>query len=300
MDEDKTLETTADDDWSDVDLSDISAEDTEDQEQGEGEQGETESGGEAADGGEANQPTHDEAEQTGETETEPTATDDAANQSYTYKVLGQEQTISRNDPSIPTLLQKGTDYDRIRQKHEETLSELTTAKDKLSFFEQMASSQGKTLDQLIDSALAEQLAAKEGIDPAVALGRVQLDRERKQLEAEKAKLAKGADEKATAEQKRQDDITAFQKEYPDVFAKLATDKNAIPAPVWEDVNKGESLVVAYAKYERAQLKAELEKAKAEAEKTKQKQINKSRSTGSQTTKGNTSTEDLIDRLWNDN
>ena len=297
MDEKTNLEITDGESWDDIDFSDVVSDGEETET---GATAEANGDGEAADGGEADQPTHDEAEQTGETETEPTATDDAANQSYTYKVLGQEQTISRNDPSIPTLLQKGTDYDRIRQKHEDTLSELTTAKDKLSFFEQMASSQGKTLDQLIDSVMAEQLAAREGIDPAVALGRVQIERERKQLEAEKAKLAKGADEKATAEKKRQDDITAFQKEYPDVFAKLATDKNAIPATVWEDVNKGESLVAAYAKYERAQLKAENDKLKAEAEQIKQKQINKSRSTGSQTTKGNTSTEDLIDRLWNEN
>ena len=95
-------------------------------------------------------------------------------------------------------------------------------------------------------------------------------------------------------------LQAFQKEYPDVFAKLATDKDAVPATVWADVNKGETLVAAYAKYERAQLKAENDKLKAEAEQIKQKQINKSRSTGSQTTKGNTSTEDLIDRLWNEN
>ena len=164
----------------------------------------------------------------------------------------------------------------------------------------MASSQGKTLDQLIDSVMAEQLAAREGIDPAVALGRVQIERERKQLEAEKARLAKGADEQALAEKKRQDDITAFQNEYPDVFAKLATDKNAIPATVWEDVNKGESLVAAYAKYERAQLKAENDKLKAEAEQIKQKQINKSRSTGSQSTKGAGSERDLIDMLWDEN
>lgn len=298
MDEDKTLETTASDDWSDVDFSDLPAEDADEPEQAEGEQDKTASGGEDADSGEANQQTHDEAEQADGTKETEDVTPDEGNQTFTLNYLGAEKVVSKDE--AVTLAQKGMDYDRIRQKHEETLSELTTAKDKLSFFEQMASSQGKTLDQLIDSAMAEQLATREGIDPAVALGRVQLDRERKQLEAEKAKLTKGADEKATAEKKRQDDITAFQKEYPDVFAKLATDKNAIPATVWEDVNKGESLVVAYAKYERAQLKAELEKAKAEAEKTKQKQINKSRSTGSQTTKGNTSAEDLIDRLWNEN
>ena len=297
MDEKTNLEITDGESWDDIDFSDIVSDGEETET---GATAEANGDGEAADGGEANQPTHDEAEQTGETETEPTATDDAANQSYTYKVLGQEQTISRNDPSIPTLLQKGTDYDRIRQKHEDTLSELTTAKDKLAFFEQIAGSRGETLDQFIDEVAAEQLAAREGIDPAVALGRVQIERERKQLEAEKAKLAKGADEQALAEKKRQDDITAFQKEYPDVFAKLATDKNAIPATVWEDVNKGESLVAAYAKYERAQLKAENDKLKAEAEQIKQKQINKSRSTGSQSTKGAGSERDLIDMLWDEN
>ena len=298
MDEKTNLETTADDDWSDIDFSDVPAEDADEPEQAEGEQGKTASGGEAADSGEANQPTHDEAEQTDGTKAADDVTPDDGNQTFTLNYLGAEKVVSKDE--AVTLAQKGMDYDRIRQKHEETLSELTTAKDKLSFFEQMASSQGKTLDQLIDSVMAEQLAAREGIDPAVALGRVQIERERKQLEAEKAKLAKGADEQALAEKKRQDDITAFQNEYPDVFAKLATDKNAIPAAVWEDVNKGESLVSAYAKYERAQLKAENDKLKAEAEQIKQKQINKSRSTGSQSTKGNTSTEDLIDRLWNEN
>ena len=298
MDEKTNLETTADDDWSDIDFSDVPAEDADEPEQAEGEQGKTASGGEAADSGEANQPTHDEAEQTDGTKAADDVTPDDGNQTFTLNYLGAEKVVSKDE--AVTLAQKGMDYDRIRQKHEETLSELTTAKDKLSFFEQMASSQGKTLDQLIDSVMAEQLAAREGIDPAVALGRVQIERERKQLEAEKAKLAKGADEQALAEKKRQDDITAFQNEYPDVFAKLATDKNAIPAAVWEDVNKGESLVSAYAKYERAQLKAENDKLKAEAEQIKQKQINKSRSTGSQSTKGAGSERDLIDMLWDEN
>ena len=295
MDEKTNLEITDGESWDDIDFSDIVSDGEETET---GATAEANGDGEAADGGEANQPTPDEAEQADGAETAEDVKPDESNQTFTLNYLGAEKVVSKDE--AVTLAQKGMDYDRIRQKHEDTLSELTTAKDKLSFFEQMASSQGKTLDQLIDSVMAEQLATREGIDPAVALGRVQIERERKQLEAEKAKLAKGADEKALAEKKRQDDITAFQKEYPDVFAKLATDKNAIPATVWEDVNKGETLVAAYAKYERAQLKAELERAKAEAEQIKQKQINKSRSTGSQTTKGNTSTEDLIDRLWNEN
>ena len=295
MDEKTNLEITDGESWDDIDFSDIvgDGEETET-----GATAEANGDGEAADGGEADQPTHGEAEQADGAEPAEDVTPDEGDQTFTLNYLGAEKVVSKDE--AVTLAQKGMDYDRIRQRHEETLSELTTAKDKLSFFEQIAGSRGKTLDQFIDEVAAEQLAAREGIDPAVALGRVQIERERKQLEAEKAKLAKGADEKATAEKKRQADIEAFQKEYPDVFAKLATDKNAIPAAVWEDVNKGESLVAAYAKYERAQLKAELERAKAEAEQIKQKQINKSRSTGSQATKGAGSERDLIDMLWDEN
>lgn len=295
MDEEHNLEITDGESWDDIDFSDIvgDGEETET-----GATAEANGDGEAADGGEADQPTHGEAEQADGAEPAEDVTPDEGDQTFTLNYLGAEKVVSKDE--AVTLAQKGMDYDRIRQRHEETLSDLTTAKDKLSFFEQIAGSQGKTLDQFIDEVAAEQLAAREGIDPAVALGRVQIERERKQLEAEKAKLAKGADEKATAEKNRQADIEAFQKEYPDVFAKLATDKNAIPAAVWEDVNKGESLVAAYAKYERAQLKAELERAKAEAEQIKQKQINKSRSTGSQATKGAGSERDLIDMLWDEN
>ena len=295
MDEKTNLEITDGESWDDIDFSDIVSDGEETET---GATAEANGDGETADGGEANQQTHDDAEQADGTKAADDVTPDDGNQTFTLNYLGAEKVVSKDE--AVTLAQKGMDYDRIRQKHEDTLSELTTAKDKLSFFEQMASSQGKTLDQLIDSVMAEQLATREGIDPAVALGRVQLERERKQLEAEKAKLAKGADEQALAEKKRQDDITAFQNEYPDVFAKLATDKNAIPATVWEDVNKGETLVAAYAKYERAQLKAENEKLKAEAEQIKQKQINKSRSTGSQSTNGAGSERDLIDMLWDEN
>jgi len=295
MDEKTNLEITDGESWDDIDFSDIVSDGEETET---GATAEANGDGEAADGGEADQPTHDEAEQTDGTKAADDVTPDDGNQTFTLNYLGAEKVVSKDE--AVTLAQKGMDYDRIRQKHEDTLSELTTAKDKLSFFEQMASSQGKTLDQLIDSVMAEQLAAREGIDPAVALGRVQIERERKQLEAEKARLAKGADEQALAEKKRQDDITAFQKEYPDVFAKLATDKDAVPATVWADVNKGETLAAAYAKYERAQLKAENDKLKAEAEQIKQKQINKSRSTGSQSTKGAGSERDLIDMLWDEN
>lgn len=295
MDEETNLEITDGESWDDIDFSDIVSDGEETET---GATAEANGDGEAADGGEADQPTHDEAEQADGAETAEDVKPDESNQTFTLNYLGAEKVVSKDE--AVTLAQKGMDYDRIRQKHEDTLSELTTAKDKLSFFEQIAGSRGKTLDQFIDEVAAEQLAAREGIDPAVALGRVQIERERKQLEAEKAKLAKGADEQALAEKKRQDDITAFQNEYPDVFANLATDKNAIPAAVWEDVNKGETLVAAYAKYERAQLKAELERAKAEAEQIKQKQINKSRSTGSQSTKGAGSERDLIDMLWDEN
>ena len=118
MDEKTNLETTADDDWSDIDFSDVPAEDADEPEQAEGEQGKTASGGEAADGGEADQPTHDEAEQPDGTKAADDVTPDDGNQTFTLNYLGAEKVVSKDE--AVTLAQKGMDYDRIRQKHEET------------------------------------------------------------------------------------------------------------------------------------------------------------------------------------
>lgn len=198
------------------------------------------------------------------------------------------------------LAQKGMDYDRVKQKQTDAQTALDSANSKLAYFEQLASSQNMTLDQLIDDVMATQLSAREGIDKTVALGRVQVDRERKALEAEKARLSQADTDKSEAQKRQQKDIDEFSKEYPDVFAKLATDKDAIPKEVWDDVSRGMTLVSAYSKHEKAALKAENERLKAEAEKLKQKQINKSRSTGSQATKGEDSGRDFADMWWDEN
>ena len=58
------------------------------------------------------------------------------------------------------------------------------------------------------------------------------------------------------------------------------------------MNKGESLVNAYRAYENRQLKAELAK-------QKQAEKNKSRSTGSQASRGKASEMDAFDSAWYD-
>jgi hypothetical protein len=78
------------------------------------------------------------------------------------------------------------------------------------------------------------------------------------------------------------------------------DYKTIPAEVWQDVRKGETLVNAYGKYEMQQLKAENQRlqqqidAKAQNEKNKENSLGSMRS-GSQTQK----TDPFLDELFRD-
>lgn len=306
MDEDKTLETTSGDDWDGMDFSDLEDVDA-GEEEGEtteqsaeqtlGTHAETDGGSKDADGGEVNQQTQPKAED-GDGDTAEHTEQGEGDQTFTLKYMDEVKTVTKDEAVV--LAQKGMDYDRVKQKQTDAQTALDSANNKLAYFEQLASSQNMTLDQLIDDVMATQLSVREGIDKTVALGRVQVDRERKALEAEKSRLSQADTDKAEAQKRQQKDIDEFSKEYPDVFAKLATDKDAIPKQVWDDVSRGMTLVSAYSKHEKAALKAENERLKAEAEKLKQKQINKSRSTGSQATKGEDSGRDFADMWWDEN
>jgi hypothetical protein len=80
------------------------------------------------------------------------------------------------------------------------------------------------------------------------------------------------------------------QEYPDVKP------DGIPQEVWDEVNKGQTLINAYRAYENKQLKAKLEKEKAEAKRRTQEEKNKARSTGSQSSAGKRDM-DAFDAAW---
>lgn len=270
-------ETEVEDSWDDIDFSDLSEEIGSAEEDTE----ETVEEGESPEAPEADQ----------QTEAEEQATD-----SFTLKHMDEVRTVSREE--IVPLAQKGMDYDRIKgqldtarndlKDYEKVKADLGKRNEQLQYLEELAKEQNMSLDELIENTQVQVMHRKTGKDMEVCRGIVANERRARELQAQQAKTAEAADTKA----KRDADIAEFMKAYPE----LASDPKNVPNEVWEAVNKGESLLNAYRAYEVKALRAELEQQKAAAAEEKRKQENKSRSTGSQKTKG-TKTADPFDALW---
>lgn len=234
-----------------------------------------------------------------ESEAEASAPDEPPKEdTYTLKHLDEVKTVGRDE--VVALAQKGMDYDRIRGKLGEVTAELDDLKQWINTI-----SGGQSIQDFRDGVDARRLADAEKIDPVAALQRVKLDRERKAFEAEKQKAAtqQQADaEKQAAEQRRQKDIQDFVKAFPEVASKMQTDKDAIPAEVWDRVRTGESLTTAYSAYKAKQdveaKDAEIKRLTAELEAAKTQKKNAARSTGSQKSDGEDSAYDPIAAGWN--
>lgn len=270
-------EAEVEDSWDDIDLSgladegDVAEEDTE----------ETVEESESAEAPEADQ----------QTEAEEQTTD-----SFTLKHMDEVRTVSREE--IVPLAQKGMDYDRIKgqletakndlREYQQVKADLSKRNEQLQYLEELAKEQDMSLDELIENTQAQVMHRKTGKDMEVCRGIVANERRARELQAQQAAVTATKDQNA----KRDADIAEFMKAYPE----LASDPKNVPNEVWEAVNKGESLLNAYRAYEIKALRAELEQQKAAAADEKRKQENKSRSTGSQKTKG-TKTVDPFDAIW---
>lgn len=269
------------DSWDDIDLSDLTDE------------GEVSEETEAEEPVEENEGT-EEPEANQQTETEVRGED-----TFTLKVLGEEKSFTREE--VVPLAQKGMDYDRVKgqleearnslKEYEQIKGDLSKRNDQLYWLEELAKEQNQTLDELIEMTQAQVMSRKTGQNIEVCKGIVKNQRLERELKAQQAKL------NATTDQndKIKSDIDAFMKAYPD----LAADPKNLPQEVWDAVKAGEPLLNAYRAYEIKQLRAQLEQQKAEAEKKLQKEINKSRSTGSMSTKGKKTEDDFFDSLWDD-
>jgi hypothetical protein len=241
----------------------------------------------------------EEGESTEEMEADqPTDTEVRSEDTFTLKVLGEEKSFTREE--VVPLAQKGMDYDRVKgqleearnslKEYEQIKGDLSKRNEQLYWLEELAKEQNQTLDELIEVTQAQVMSRKTGQNIEVCRGIVKNQRLERELKAQQAKMNETVDQNA----KRDADIDAFMKAYPN----LAADPKALPQEVWDAVKGGESLLNAYRAYEIKELRAQLEKQKAEAEKKLQKEINKSRSTGSQSSKGKKSA-DPFDVLWDD-
>ena len=208
---------------------------------------------------------------------------------FTLKHLDEVRTVGKDEAMA--LAQKGMDYDRLREKFD-------TTTERLSYLDDLAKAQNMTVDDFIDTIRATALASKERLDMSVAMGRVKNDRETKRLEAERKKLETGrtaTTEETAAKAKRDADIQAFVKEFPEA----AKDVKSVPKEVWDAVHGGETLVNAYRAYEAKQLRAEVERLKAEAARKEQKEKNKAAATGSMSTTGGDKPKDKWLVGWDD-
>lgn len=194
---------------------------------------------------------------------------------FTLKHLDNRYDVTLEE--MRSLASKGLDYDRTKQKVAEYEA----------FFKEI--SDGKTPQELMDAVRAARLAKEKNIDQDTALERVKVDRERAQLDEEKAAANKAAEEK----QRRSADIADFAKRYPDVKAQ------DIPREVWDAVNKGQSLSSAYATYETKALRERIKALEAEKLALQQNEKNKERTAGSRATAGNKQIADPFDEGWDD-
>ena len=237
------------------------------------------------------------AEQSETQEAEATKPEEAE-QTFELKYMGNLERVGRNE--VIALAQKGKDYDRIHGKLDEITPEFERLKGLeadynkySSFLSKLAAQSNTDIQGLMDSVEAKVMATEKGISEEIALERVKLNRERAEFEAQKNAKTEPAEQKTepAAEQqqsvedaKRRDEFVEFAQEYPDVKPET------IPKEVWEEFNKGTSLVGAYLRYENKQLREKLEA-------MEQNNKNRERSTGSRDSAGTGKQKDAFDLGW---
>lgn len=213
-------------------------------------------------------------------------------ESFVLKHLGTEQTVGRDE--VIALAQKGLDYSRIRDKLQTSETEKSEIAEKLSYFEKLADSQGKTLDQFIEATAAALRADEKKIPYEDALREVQFEFEKSKFAKEKTDWEKSRSDTETEENTRQADIDAFMSKYPEAAAK----PDSIPKEVWAEAEKS-SLTEAYGNYMAKQKDAEIASLRKQLEQEKQYRKNKESSTGSQATDNSGEKDTFFEALWND-
>lgn len=277
--ENAPVNSVVDEDWGEISLDDLftaEAEPEAEETTGEGTEENADPEANQQTGGE-NEESHDDA--------------DTA-ESFVLKHLGTEQTVGRDE--VIALAQKGLDYSRIRDKLQTSETEKSEIAEKLSYFEKLADSQGKTLDQFIEATAAALRADEKKIPYEDALREVQFEFEKSKFAKEKTDWEKSRSDTETAENTRQADIDAFMAKYPEAAAK----PDSIPKEVWAEAEKT-SLTEAYGNYMAKQKDAEIASLRKQLEQEKQYRKNKESSTGSQATDNSGEKDTFFEALWND-
>jgi hypothetical protein len=268
------------DDWDDVDLSGIVNDEDEDEES-------------TADQPETEETPKDEPK--AETPPEKEVKTEVSDRKFTLKHLDKTQEVDETE--VISLAQKGLDYDRIRQQRDELTKFKADNAAAMQLIEEAAKEQGLTVSDLVFNIRVQkhmQDAEAKGTPLTEKEARLSLENLDLKAKQNEASLAKNAEEA-----RRKADIDQFFNAYNDEIEKGEIDPAKLPIEVWDMVNKGLTLVAAYAKYENQKAKAEAERLKAELEIEKQNTANKQKSVGSQASEGQKDKKGIYDALWYD-
>lgn len=231
--------------------------------------------------------------------TEQTATEtdgaqeEQANQPELFELnyLGNVEKHTREE--MIALAQMGKDRDRILQQRDAAQQFRTQHEPMITDLDRIAKQFGMEPAALLN-AMETNLLRQQGKTEEEAKAIIRANRADRQLQAIQTKEQTAQQQAEAVRQRQQRDVDEFVQKYPNM------DYKTIPAEVWQDVRKGETLVNAYGKYEMQQLRAENQRlqqqiaAKAQNEKNKENSLGSMRS-GSQTQK----TDPFLDELFRD-
>lgn len=210
---------------------------------------------------------------------------------FELNYLGNVEKHTREE--MIALAQMGKDRDRILQQRDAAQQFRTQHEPLISDLSRLAKQFNMEPADLLIS-MEKNVLRQQGKTDAEAEAIVRANRSERQLQAFQTKEQTAQQQMEAVRQRQQRDVDEFVQKYPNM------DYKTIPAEVWQDVRKGETLVNAYGKYEMQQLRAENQRlqnqlaAKAQNEKNKENSLGSMRS-GSQTQK----TDPFLDELFRD-
>ena len=200
-------------------------------------------------------------------------------QKFTIKVNKELKEVSYED--APAWIQKGMDYDRVKnqletsRENERTLQEELAKHKPFMDFLAMASEQAGTSEEQLVENLHINLLKSKGMTEAEAKAEIRAAKAEKQvkdLTAQKAEAEKPAEDAKTRMQK---DIAEFQAAYPGV---TLSDEQI--EKMGADIQKGVSMVNAYRNMKDAEKDAEIAELKRQLEAASQNKKNKAKTPGS--------------------
>lgn len=200
----------------------------------------------------------------------------ATEQIWEVNHLGQRKTMRARDIT-PELLQKGLDYDRVREQYD-------GSKPIMAMVVELAKQAGVSTEDYIRMVRTEAKRG-QGLNEEDAKRTVELEDREAAVAAKEADSARADVARRENEAAVRRNLDEFSKAFPEVFAKAREDTGAIPDSVWAEVSGGLSLTAAYAKYAVAEARSAAEAAESAARTAEQNRDNARRSTGSMKSAG---------------